>query len=45
MRPNLADFFGRADIAPEFAVLEDVARPENDWIEAIFAIVNKTRTR
>jgi len=45
MRPSLADFFGTANVGPEFALLEDGNKSEGEWVEAIFTIINKARTR
>lgn len=43
IRPNLAAFFGAAPVAADLAVLENGSRSEDEWIEAIFAILNKAR--
>jgi hypothetical protein len=36
-------FYGAVDLKAEFAVLGDVNKSENEWVEAIFTIIKKTR--
>ncbi|HEY1170382.1 MAG TPA: SIR2 family protein [Verrucomicrobiae bacterium] len=43
MRPNLKDYFGKADVRKEFETLANPKETEDKWIEAIFSIIQKAR--
>jgi hypothetical protein len=43
MKLTLDKFFGPADLKADFAVLESGGKSEHEWVEAIFAIITKTR--
>lgn len=43
MKPKLGSLFGAARVTREFSILEDETKREDEWVKAVFAIIEKAK--